>query len=84
MNVVIPQQLERAVKEKVASGRYRSADELVTEAVSRLIEEEKIEPRDLSWLERELQAGLNSPAREMTEGDWEKLRQRIERRASAS
>jgi hypothetical protein len=49
-----------------------------------VIEKEKIEPRDLSLPERELQAGLNSPARQMTEGDWEKLRQRIERRASAS
>lgn len=71
------------MKEKIASGRYRLADELVTEAVSRLIEEEKIEPRNLSWLERELQAGLGSPTREMTEGDWEQLRQRIERHASA-
>ena len=84
MNVVIPQQLERAVKEKVASGKYRSAEELVTQAVSRLIEEEKAEPRDLSSLERQLQAGLDSPTREMTEADWEQLRQRIERRVSAS
>ena len=64
MNVVIPQQLERAVKEKIASGKYRSAEELVTEAVSRLIEEENAAPRDLSWLEKELQAGLDSPTRE--------------------
>jgi putative addiction module CopG family antidote len=56
MNVAIPQQLEHAVKEKIASGKYRSAEELVTEAVSRLIEEEKVAPRDLSWLEKELQA----------------------------
>ena len=79
MNVALPQQLERAVKEKIASGKYRSAEELVTEAVSRLIEEEKAAPRDAAWLERELQAGLNSAAREMTEADWEQLRQRIER-----
>ena len=84
VNVVIPEQLERAMKEKVASGKYRSAEELVTQAVSRLIEEEKTQPGDLSWLERELQAGLDSPAREMTETDWEQLRQRIERRVSAS
>ena len=84
MNVVIPQQLERAVTEKVASGKYRSAEELVTEAVSRLIEEEDAARRDLSWLEKELQAGLDSPAREMTEADWEQLRQRIERRVNAS
>jgi putative addiction module CopG family antidote len=84
VNVVIPQQLERAVTEKVASGKYRSAEELVTEAVSRLIEEEDAARRDLSWLEKELQAGLDSPAREMTEADWEQLRQRIERRVNAS
>jgi putative addiction module CopG family antidote len=84
MNVVIPQQLERAVKERVASGKYRSAEDLVTEAVSRLIEEEKTESRDLSWLEGELQAGLDSPARQMTEADWEQLRRHIERRANAS
>ena len=84
MNVVIPQQLERAVKEKIASGKYRSAEELVTEAVSRLIEEENAAPRDLSWLEKELQAGFDSPTREMTEADWEQLRQRVERRVVAS
>jgi putative addiction module CopG family antidote len=83
MNVAIPQQLERAVKEKVASGKYRSAEELVTEAVSRLIEEENAAPRDLSWVERELQAGLDSPTRDITEADWEQLRRRIERRATA-
>ncbi len=84
MNVAIPERLERAVREKVASGKYRSPEELVTEAVSRLIEEEEDAPRDMSWLEKELQAGLDSPAREMTEADWEQLRQRIERRVSVS
>jgi putative addiction module CopG family antidote len=84
MNVAIPEQLERAVKQKVASGKYRSAEELVTEAVSRLIEEQDDALRDVSWLEKELQAGLDSPAREMTETDWEQLRQRIEHRVSVS
>jgi putative addiction module CopG family antidote len=82
MNVAIPEQLERAVKEKVASGKYRSAEELVAEAVSRLIEEEDVAPRDTAWLTKELQAGLESPAREMTEADWEQLRQRIEHRVN--
>jgi len=84
VNVAIPQQLERAVRGKIASGKYRSAEELVTEAVSRLIAEENAAPRDVSWLERELQAGLDSPSRGMTEADWEQLRQRIERRVDAS
>jgi putative addiction module CopG family antidote len=83
MNVALPQQLERAVKQKVASGKYRSAEELVTEAVSRLIESEDATPRDLSWLEKQLQAGLNSSVREITETDWEQLRQQIERRVNA-
>ena len=83
MNVPLPQQLERAVKQKVATGKYRSAEELVAEAVSRLIEEEDATPRDLSWLEKELQAGLDSPTREITEADWEQLRQQIERGVSA-
>jgi putative addiction module CopG family antidote len=84
MNVAIPQQLERAVREKIATGKYRSAEELVTEAVSRLIEEENAAPRDLSWLEKELQTGLDSAVREMTEADWEQLRQRIEQKVAAS
>jgi putative addiction module CopG family antidote len=84
VNVALPQQLERAVREKIASGKYRSAEELVTEAVSRLIADEDAAPRDVSWLETELQAGLDSPAREMTEADWEQLRQRIERRVNGS
>ena len=84
MNVAIPERLERAVREKVASGKYRSAEELVTEAVSRLIVEQDDALRDVSWLEKELQAGIDSPAREMTETDWEQLRQRIEHRVSVS
>ncbi len=84
MNVALSQQLERAVNERIASGKYRSAEELVTEAVSRLIAEENAAPRDLAWLEKELQGGLDSPTREMTEADWEQLRQRIERRVSVS
>ena len=84
MNVAIPERLERAVSEKVASGKYRSAEELVTEAVSRLIEEQDDALRDVSWLEKELQAGIDSPTREMTETDWEQLRQRIEHRVSVS
>ena len=83
MNVAIPERLERAVKQKVASGKYRSAEELVTEAVSRLIEQDDA-LRDVSWLEKELQAGIDSPAREMTEADWEQLRQRIEHRVNLS
>jgi len=83
MNVAIPERLERAVKQKVASGKYRSAEELVTEAVSRLIEQDDA-LRDVSWLEKELQAGIDSPAREMTETDWEQLRQRIEHRVSVA
>ena len=84
MKVVIPEQLEDVVKEKVASGKYRSAEELVTEALSRLIAEEDVSRYDLSWLEKELQKGLDSASREMTEADWEQLRQRIERRANPS
>lgn len=84
MNVVLPRQLERAVKAKIAAGKYRSVEELVSDAVSRLIEEENTVSRDLSWLEKELQAGLDSPAHEMTEADWEQLRQRIERKVAVS
>ena len=84
MNVAIPERLERAVREKVASGKYRSAEELVTEAVSRLIEDEDVAPRDASWLVKELQAGLESPVREMAEAEWEQLRERIEHRVSVS
>jgi putative addiction module CopG family antidote len=84
MNVVIPEQLECAVREKVASGKYSSPEELVTVAISRFLEEDEAVPRDLSWLEKELQAGLDSPTREMTDADWEKLRQRIEHRVSVS
>jgi putative addiction module CopG family antidote len=83
MNVAVPERLERAVREKVASGKYRSVEELVTEAVSRPIEQDDA-LRDVSWLEKELQAGIDSPAREMTETDWEQLRQRIEHRVSVS
>lgn len=56
MNVSLTPHLEEFVKQKVESGRYTSASEVVREAL-RLLEERD---RQLDALRREIQKGLDS------------------------
>jgi putative addiction module CopG family antidote len=57
MTVTLPPELDSIIVAKMKSGRYRSAEELVADAVCNYqTEEEKI-----AWLRAEIQKGLNSP-----------------------
>lgn len=64
MEVHLPPELERLVRDLVASGRYASASEAVAAAVQLLQEEEYIRTRKLEWLQRAVQEGLDSLEKE--------------------
>jgi antitoxin ParD1/3/4 len=60
MNVPLTAQLEKVVKEKVASGRYNSASEVVSEALRLLDDHERLQQIKLERLHKDIQEGLDS------------------------
>ena len=63
MNVSLTPELEKYVADKVATGRYTSASEVVREALRLLEREEKSRKEQLEDFNRELQARIDSVAR---------------------
>jgi len=60
MNVSLTPELEKYVADKVASGRYTSASEVVREALRLLEREEKSRTEQLEEFNRELQLRIDS------------------------
>lgn len=60
MTIALSKQLETLIEEKIASGRYQSASEVMQEALRLLEESERLEMVKLSALRRDIQAGLDS------------------------
>ena len=58
MNVSLTEHLEQFVTEKVASGRYTSASEVVREALRLLEEQDRLRDLRTRQLEQELEAGI--------------------------
>ncbi len=58
MNVSLPAQLEQYVREKVESGLYSSASEVVREALRLLQEHERDQEAKLAQLRRDIEEGL--------------------------
>ena len=58
MNVSLTPQLERLVKEKVASGKYDSASEVMREALRLLEEQEDLNRIKLEALKQDIMLGL--------------------------
>jgi antitoxin ParD1/3/4 len=59
MDVVLPPDLEHQVAETVASGRYRSADEVVHAGLRLLFQAEQTRAARLATFQAEIQAGLD-------------------------
>ena len=68
MNISLTPELERRISEKVESGLYTTASEVVREALRLLFsdEEERHRQRMKAWLNAELQEGLA----ELDRGEW--------------
>lgn len=60
MNVNLTPQLEAMVKQKVASGLYTSASEVVREALRLMEEQDQIRAVKLEQLRQDIRDGLNS------------------------
>ncbi len=60
MNISLTPELEKFVQDKVASGRYHSASEVIREGLRLLEEQELIREVRLAALREEIQKGLDS------------------------
>jgi antitoxin ParD1/3/4 len=60
INVNLTPQLEQMIRQKVASGLYASASEVVREALRLMEEQERVRTARLEQLRQEIRDGLNS------------------------
>ena len=60
MNINLSQQLENMVRQKVASGLYTSASEVVREALRLMEEQDRFRAVKLEQLRQDIREGLNS------------------------
>jgi antitoxin ParD1/3/4 len=81
MNVNLTPQLEEMVRQKVSSGRYTSASEVIREALRLLEEQDRLRAAKLDQLRHDIQDGLNSgPA---TPWDVEEMKREGRKRRAA-
>jgi len=82
MNISLTPTLEKMIQDKVASGLYNSASEVIREALRLLSEYDEIQKRRLEELNRDIQKGLDCVARgEVRDGKtvMAELKKRYER-----
>jgi len=81
MNVSLTKELERLIDDKVKSGRYLSASEVVREALRLLEDRDRLRALHVSELRKEIKRGLDSgPARRF---DVKALKARVRKTMSA-
>ena len=83
MNISLTPEIEQIVSERVASGRYRSAVDVIREALELLIVRDASEEQHLDQLRAEIAVGLDQLRRgEGVSGDhvFDELRRRSEER----
>ena len=79
MNVSITEKLEEFVNDKVESGLYNSASEVVREALRLLVQQDELRQLRLDELKKEIAIGVGQADRgELIDGEkaFEKLRSR--------
>lgn len=77
MNVSLTRHFERLVQEKVESGRYHSASEVIRDALRLLEERDRMNEAKLEVLRADIREGLESgPAEEM---DMNAIKERARR-----
>ena len=78
MNISLTPQLEKLIQEKVASGRYGSASEVIREALRLLDDQEKLYQIRLEELRREVQIGIDQADRgEFSDATPESIMERV-------
>ena len=81
MNVNLTPQLEEMVRQKVASGLYTSASEVVREALRLMEEQDRLRAAKLEQLRQDIRDGLDSG--EPTPWDPEEIKQEGRTRRAA-
>lgn len=84
MNVNLTPQLEDMVRQKVASGRYTSASEVVREALRLMDEQDSLRAARLEQLRQDVGAGLDSGPAEAWNPEQVKREGRARRQVKAS
>lgn len=75
MNVSLTPELERRIAERVESGLYTTASEVVREALRLLFERDELRARRLDALQADIQAGLDQADRgELLDGAGSRAR----------
>ena len=81
MNVSLTPELEKLVNERVQSGMYSSASEVVREALRLLNDQEELRRRKLEDLRKEIQIGLDQVNRgEVVPFDVARIKSLVRRR----
>ena len=80
MNVSLTRELEKLVNDKVKSGRYLSASEVVRDALRLLEERDRLQELRLEELRKEIRKGLNSGPSIDGEEVFRELRQKVQKR----
>jgi antitoxin ParD1/3/4 len=86
MNVALPPELEKIINEKVDSGLYASASEVVGEGLRLLKEQDELRKIRLDELRREVQVGLKeAETRELVAAEeaFSKIRKRHKQRVAS-
>jgi putative addiction module CopG family antidote len=73
MKISLSSELERLIAEKVSSGRYRSADEVIREGLELLQERENEARRPPSNGNANLAEAFESIANDVPDKDWERI-----------
>jgi putative addiction module CopG family antidote len=80
MKIELTTRHKRYIDDKVKSGAYGSADEVVREGL-RLLEAEDERAQRIAWLQSEVEKGFTGTATPWTAKDSERVRQLVSRRA---
>ena len=78
MNVTLTARHKHLVAEKVRSGGYGSATEVVREGL-RLLEAKDERQQRIEWLQREVEKGFEGPSTAWTPADADRIRRSIAR-----
>ena len=84
MNVSLTPELEKLVSEKVESGMYHSASEVIREGLRLLKEHDELRQRRLEELRKEVAIGIEQAERgETATLDVEEMKRRLDKRLKA-
>lgn len=79
MKIELAPSLDKFVAEKLKTGDYVNAAEVIRDSLRRWKEQEEILQADPDWLEQEMQEGLDSPDLPASKTFWADLRKELHR-----